>query len=261
MNHSAFSSPATAASRYKPLLDFHTFHTRRQYNIPDISVPVTQNSLDSSPRFAAALAHEVRNPLTNINLSVDMLNAVVTDNELKIYIDIISRSSMRINHLMSELLKSREIDAAPTSIYSLHQLLDNVLTLTEDRIMLKKVRVRKQYAAEDFKICIDKPNIMIAITNIIINAIEAMTERKGELTLLSRSIGNKYVIEIADNGAGISKEHLKRIFRPHFTNKPGGMGLGLSTTLEILQHNQVGVDVRSEEGQGTCFILFFEQAI
>jgi len=190
-----------------------------------------------------------------------MLKSIITDSELKIYLDIISRSSTRINYLINELLKYQEIEDTETNKHSLHQLLDEVLTLTADRITLKKIKVRKEYNAEEGKISVDKAQIGIALTNIIINAIEAMAEQNGELTLVTRSIGNKYVIEIADNGIGIKNEQLKDIFRPNFTNKPGGMGLGLSTTLEILQYNHVVVDVSSEEGRGTCFILFFDKAI
>jgi signal transduction histidine kinase len=171
-----------------------------------------------------------------------MLGSAITDNELKIYLDIISRSSMRINYLLNELLKYQEIEESESNKHSLHQLLDEVLTLTADRILLKKIRVRKEYGADDGKICVDKEKISIALTNIIINAIEAMPTQSGELTLVTRSIGNKYVIEIADNG------------------KPGGLGPGLSTTLEILQYNHVVVDVSSEEGRGARFLLFFDKA-
>jgi signal transduction histidine kinase len=71
---------------------------------------------DSQPfRLASALAREVRNPLTSINLSIDMLRSSIMDSELKIYIDIISRSSMRINHLVDELLKYQEIERSEMS--------------------------------------------------------------------------------------------------------------------------------------------------
>jgi signal transduction histidine kinase len=228
---------------------------------PDTLPPATKTRGAWSTRFASALAHEVRNPLTNINLSIDMLNSAITDMELKVYVDIITRSSKRINHLINELLLYQEIEEPEATRDSLHQLLDDALTLTADRIMLKKIRVRKEYGAEDGKICVDKAKIGIALANIIINAIEAMSVQNGELTLVTRSIANKYVLEITDNGTGIKKEHLQDIFKPHFTNKPGGMGLGLSTTLEILENNHVVVDVSSEEGHGTCFVLFFNKVI
>jgi signal transduction histidine kinase len=249
----------------QPSLYFPSFNAAPNQTDLDIPFPAAKTwrvpSARFSARFASALAHEVRNPLTNINLSIDMLNSATTDNELKMYFDIILRSSARIDYLINELLKYQEVEESQTNKHSLHQLLDEVLTLTADRILLKKIRVIKKYGAEDAKISVDKEKIGIALTNIIINAIEAMSAQNGELTLVTRSIGNKYVIEIADNGIGIKNEQLKDVFSPYFTNKPGGMGLGLSTTLEILQYNHVVVDVSSVEGHGTCFILFFDKAV
>jgi signal transduction histidine kinase len=261
MNSPTASSHVVIPFDYQPSLHSPSSNTVPNHKDLGLPFPVTKTRGGQSSRFASALAHEVRNPLTNINLSTDMLRSAITDSELKIYVDIIIRSSMRINHLINELLQYQEIEESETNKHSLHQLLDDVLTLTADRILLKKITVRKEYGAQDGKICVDRGKIGIALTNIIINAIEAMSSQNGELTLVTRSIGNKYVLEITDNGTGIKNEQLKDIFRPYFTNKPGGMGLGLSTTLEILQYNHVVVDVSSEEGRGTCFILFFDKAI
>jgi signal transduction histidine kinase len=261
MNSPTAASAVVIPFETQPALDSPPSNTVPGHKYPDSPFPAAKTRRVESARFASALAHEVRNPLTNINLSIDMLNSAITDNELKIYVDIITRSSARINYLVNELLQYTEIEESETNQHSLHQLLDEVLASTADRILLKKIRVRKEYGAEDGKICVDKEKIGIALTNIIINAIEAMSGQNGELTLVTRSIGNKYVIEIADNGTGIKNEQLQDIFKPHFTNKPGGMGLGLSATLEILQYNHVVVDVSSEEGHGTCFILFFDKVI
>lgn len=98
----------------------------------------------------------------------------------------------------------------------------------------------------------------IALTNIIINAIDAMTAGKGELRLVAKSTNGKYRIQIADNGCGISKVNLKHIFKAYFTNKPNGLGLGLTKTYEILRSNHVWANVESEEREGTCFTLLFE---
>ena len=224
-------------------------------------LPAPEILKDNSSGFASALAHEVRNPLTNINLSVEMLKAATKDSELNMYVDIIMRSSTRINNLINELLKYQETDEAKVHKYSLHLLLDEVLTIVEDRVALKNIRIRKDYAILDCNIWGNMQKLRIALTNIIINAIDAMPFTNGQLTLVTKSMAGKHVIVIADNGTGISKENLQNIFKPYFTDKPGGMGLGLSTTLAILQSNHVGVDVRSEEGKGTRFILFVNKDI
>lgn len=204
-----------------------------------------------SGQFTAAMAHEVRNPLTNINLAVEMLKMALSARDQKTYLDIIMRSSVRINELVNELLKYQNADEIQTEKHSINELLDEVLIMAQDRIMLKNITVRKQYAVHDCQIVLNKSNMKIALTNIIINAIDAMNSRNGQLKLVTKSIDGRYIIRIEDNGCGIRKEDLKYIFKPNYTKKPGGLGLGLATTQEILQLNHVAVSVESVEGKGT----------
>jgi signal transduction histidine kinase len=208
-------------------------------------------------RLVTVLAHEVRNPLTNINLAVDMLECADKDDDPKLYLDIIRRGSARINHLICELLKYQEPDKAQESRYSMHRLLDEVLAMAADRIRLKNITVTKDFAVEDKRIMMDKAKIRIALTTIVINAIDAMSSENGVLRLTEGLVDGHYSLQIGDNGCGIPAEHLQEIFKPYFTRKPDGLGLGLSTTWDILQANHVRMDVESKEGEGTCFTLLF----
>jgi signal transduction histidine kinase len=104
----------------------------------------------------------------------------------------------------------------------------------------------------------DMPKIKIALTNIIINAIDAMPSNGGELRLGTKLIKGRCAVSIQDNGIGISKENLPMIFDPYFTNKQNGVGVGLAATKDILQSNKVGVRVESLIGHGTRFILLFD---
>lgn len=209
--------------------------------------------------FVSALAHEVRNPLCNINLAVEMLNFTNLDGDQRQYLEIIMRGSGRIKDLIKTLLVSDATDEVAPEFYSLRQLLGEVLILAKDRIVLKNIAVREEYTTTEHRVLMDKEKMKIALANIVVNAIEAMSSHGGELRLVTRSEGALGTIEIQDNGVGISNEDLKKIFTPYFTNKPGGMGLGLSATLDILRANHAGVEVRSEEGAGTCFILSFDE--
>ena len=211
--------------------------------------------------FASALAHEVRNPLCNINLAVEMLSFTGLDPEQRQYVDIITRGAGRIKDLINFLLLSSQTAVVAPEAQSLHQLLDEVLAMAKDRIKLKNIEVCLEYTPVDCEVLVDKGEIKIALTNIITNAIDAMPSEGGRLTLGMQSHGTFGIVEIRDNGIGISQENLKKIFKPYFTNKPGGMGLGLSTTLDILRTNRVRVDVRSEEGVGTSFILSFDKTV
>ena len=209
--------------------------------------------------FTSALAHEIRNPLASINLAVQMLKSLISDEHQKTYLDIILRSSGRVSNIVADFLTHSRGVEMQREKHSIHQLLDEVLSMTEDRIILKNITVSKDYANKDCKIVMNRPKMKIALTNIVINAIEAMSSEKGQLTLATKSMDSKYVIEIEDNGTGISENDLKSIFQPYFSRKAGGMGLGLSTTLDILSSNYVRLDVQSEEGRGTRFMLFFDK--
>ncbi|MBA3828597.1 MAG: PAS domain-containing protein [Taibaiella sp.] len=225
------------------------------------SIPVVAPTIfNGDPnRFAAALAHEVRNPLTNINLSAEMLGTAMKGDDERAYVDIILRSSKRINNLIIEFLKYQKEDEITAEKYSIKDLLDEALEMTKDRLTLKHVAVKKDYSIQDDKIILNRPKTLIALINIIINAIDAMEAGKGELKLLTMSIDGKYVVQIEDNGCGISKVNLKYIFEAYYTNKPGGLGLGLATTYNILRANNVEIKVESEEGRGTRFILLFDK--
>jgi signal transduction histidine kinase len=208
----------------------------------------------------SVLAHELRNPLTNIMLTVHLLESKILDDHDRRYMDIIKRSSAKINDLINDLLKGQQKNETPTEKHSIHQLLDEVLELASDRLVLKNVVVKKNYAPYDLKIKMDKPKIKIALTNIIINAIDAMPSKNGELRLCTKLIKGRHAISIQDNGCGISKENLPFIFNPYFTNKPAGVGVGLAATKDILLSNQIGVKVDSVMGEGTRFILLLEKS-
>ncbi len=222
---------------------------------------LTQKKKEDKSRggFSSALAHEVRNPLTNINLALEMLTSTNLDDDQILYLDIAKRASLRINGIITDLLTSSNPGEMLSDKQCIHQLLDEVLAATEDRIRLKNIVVRRDFTTIDCKILVNKHQILIALTNIIINAIDAMPLHTGKLKLVTQCINGQCVIIIEDNGIGISQENLEKIFKPFFTNKPGGMGLGLSTTLELLNANHARVEVKSEIGRGTRFLLAFDR--
>jgi len=188
-----------------------------------------------------------------------MLESEIKSEELKTYLDIIMRSSIRINNLIRELLIYQHSEEVPAEKHSINELLDEVIWMAKDRIMLKNITVLKEYDQDDCKILLNRSKMKIALTNIIINAIDAMAVVNGALKLVTICTAEKFIMRIEDNGIGISPENLKNIFKSHYTNKPGGLGQGLATTYEILRSNRVGFKVESEEGSGTSFILLFDR--
>jgi signal transduction histidine kinase len=209
--------------------------------------------------FATSLVHEVRNPLTNINLAADILGLGSLSEEQEKFVAIIKRGAERINHILTSFLSSHNEDEIHAECCSVNELIEEVLAINKDRISLKHVMVNKNFGAGDLNILVKKQEIKIALINIIVNAIEALPPTNGILTLSTGIKNDQCIIEIEDNGIGISEKNLLNIFDPYYTNKPGGMGLGLSTTMDILLSNCGTMDVQSEEGSGTHFTLHFNQ--
>lgn len=220
---------------------------------------ITDKVVPKLSALAAALTHEVRNPLTNINLAVEMLQHLGTSDLQKEYLDIIMRASGRINGLVTELAGKQQAEQVKVQMYSVHQVLEEVLTMTADRLRLKNITVHKDFAFQDYSIKEHNAEMKIALTNLIINAIDAITEDKGELKLVTTWFNGNYILAIEDNGCGINAADIKDIFRPFFTRKSGGLGIGLAVTLDILKANNVEIDVESEVGRGTKFILSFKK--
>ena len=232
--------------------------------LPDVhfvvkAVPKVLKDIPSA--FVTVLAHEVRNPLTNINLAVEVLAAKLQDPELQNYLDIIMRGSMRINSLMNELFSYQPVAEIRTEPCSINKLLDEVLEMARDRISLKHISVSKFYEPRECIVLLNRLKIKIALTNIIINAIDSISGSEGALKLFIKSEAENYSLRIEDNGCGISSEHLKCIFDPYFTNKPGGLGIGLAATYDILHTNRVGLTIESELARGTNFVLLFNKVI
>ncbi len=201
------------------------------------------------------LAHEVRNPLTNINLSVEQIEYETDNPELKIYFEIIKRNSIRINDLISELLQSSKPTEINKSTTSLNSLVKETLDLAMDRIILKNIQVECVFEEQICNIPLDKNVMKIALLNIIVNAIEAMSEEGGILKITTSSEAEKCFVKIIDNGSGISEENLGHLFEPYFTGKQDGVGLGLATTHNIIHSHNGTIEVKSELGKGTNFII------
>jgi PAS domain S-box-containing protein len=212
--------------------------------------------LAATGRLVRTLAHEVRNPLTNINLSIEQLETELQDEDLTFYLDVIRRNSQRINGLITELLNSSKPTPMSMDRHSIHQLLDDTLELARDRINLKGIRMEKSYCDDCF-LLLDTKQVGIAFTNIIVNAIEAIDRPDGWLYVGTDMKEGACVVAIQDNGCGIPPENLERLFEPYFTSKNNGIGLGLAATLNILQSHRATIEVESVVGEGTTFRISF----
>ncbi|MDP4217987.1 MAG: ATP-binding protein, partial [Bacteroidota bacterium] len=198
--------------------------------------------------------------LTNINLSIEQLKPDIHGDDATIYLDIIARNCGRIDALISELLDlSRPAEISLQKV-SLQTIMNKTVAAAADRISLKGIALEEIYPKEPTHVMADLEKLKIAMLNIIINAIEAVPRESGKISISIREEGNLFKILISDNGGGIPEENLSRIFEPYFTSKTNGFGLGLAATWNILQSHHASIEVNSQLGEGTNFVIAFEQA-
>jgi len=212
-------------------------------------------------RIARTIAHEIRNPLTNIILAAEQIRTVPEANEESIMLlDMINRNANRINRMISELLTSTKFAQLQYSKIDISTLLDETLELAKDRVELKHISIKKNYSNPGCDVLADTDKMKIAFLNIIVNAIEAMEKEKGILEIQTTVINNKCRIDIRDNGHGMNEETLQKLFDPYFTNKSGGNGLGLTNTQNIILNHKGSINVKSYLGEGSIFSITLNTA-
>ncbi len=211
-------------------------------------------------RIARLIAHEVRNPLTNILLSISQLKEEKLDDipDSELYLDIMERNCHRINQLVTQLLESTRMMELHISAHGVNELVKKAMTLAADRLQLNNMRLEASYMEPDVMLQADEEKMIIALLNIIINGIEAMQPDKGVLTIRTFLQDNKAIIHIGDNGSGISEENKSKLFEPFFTNKTKGTGLGLTSTQNIILNHKGSIEVESVVGNGTVFTITFD---
>ncbi len=219
---------------------------------------IQSEKMEATYRLMNTLTHEIRNPLTNIILSMDgIVDEGINENQ-KTYVDIAKRSSNRINEIVTDLLNSsRKIDLQFESL-DLKDVLLEVIQIAKDSSDLNKVEIKVNVCENEINKPIDRDKLKIAFLNLIFNAIEANDKEKGliQVTLNAKQNGAELIIQ--DFGSGIKEEDLNKLFEPYFTTKEKGMGLGLASTLNIIKAHQAKIEVKSKVGKGTTFKINFD---
>lgn len=213
--------------------------------------------LVSLGKLASGMAHEIRNPLNAISLSVQRLKREFSPEEGKkeeyrAFLDIMRGELVRVDRIVEEFLSSTRAHA-PFMNENLSGIFDEVLTIIDEKAASKNVsminKVDRQIIIES-----QKDRLKQAFYNIILNGIEAIGQR-GSIEMWTKEKDNTVDIYIKDTGIGIKEEELHRIFEYHYTTKDKGIGLGLPISYVIVKDH--GGDIRVESGreQGTTFII------
>ena len=137
----------------------------------------------------------------------------------------------------------------------LQSLIDEIVNSAKDRINLKNINLQVDYPSEFINVCLDFDKMAIALLNILINAVEAIEKDNGRISIKVRKEKENAVVEITDNGSGISEDKIPRLFEPYYTSKRNGIGLGLASTLNIIQAHSGTIEVTSEIDKFTNFTI------
>jgi two-component system sensor histidine kinase PilS (NtrC family) len=216
-----------------------------------------QDRLAAVGRLAAAIAHEIRNPLTSIAGSVSMLSGIPEMNaEHRQLLDIVTRESQRLNGIITDFLAYSRGKQYRFEKADLVQLLEDTLTLMRHRMTAENtgIAIESHFAVREALALADGDRIKQVFWNFGENAIRAMRDG-GTLRVALDLHGDDWQVSFADTGTGMSPQQTEKIFEPFQSNFEGGTGLGLAVVYQIVQAHEGKVWARSKPGQGTTFVL------
>lgn len=204
--------------------------------------------------LSGTLAHEIRNPLNFISLSVDHLTGKVDDNGKALLLRI-KEEIKRLNSLVENFLsygRPIRLSKRPVSVVS---LLEDTLTLVTAKAEKVGISIERNYnGLENMTINVDSELLKSCLFNVILNSFQAMKEGGRLSVSLSKEDG--YVcITISDTGKGINREDIQKVFEPFFTTKERGVGLGLPMTRRVMEEHGGSVELESTPGKGTTVTL------
>ncbi|MCA9920870.1 MAG: GAF domain-containing protein [Anaerolineales bacterium] len=209
-------------------------------------------------KMAAAVAHEIKNPLQSLLGCLSLAQEAVKDGrETGKYFDVARDSVKRISGTvtqMRELYRPAAVNKEPVDI---NVLLDRMLTLIEKRCEESGVEIIWKPVKESLPLMLVFDEIHQVFLNLALNALEAMPnggELHVETAFVEEPAGMQVVV--ADNGVGIAPDVLDHIFEPFYTTKSGGSGLGLATSFGIIKRHGGQIDVASKEGAGSAFTVW-----
>lgn len=228
----------------------------------------TQRALLNAERLsiqgevARTFAHELRNPLASIRMAGDVIKNKMDLHHKELlgnYFEILSRSTKVLNNLVSNLLNSSNYTSGKLEKVDLEECVNHTLEMAADRIYLTGIKIIKNYKGP-YYIMADKEKLKIALLNLVVNASEATTPDEGIIEFTIKPHDSDYVLSIRDNGIGLEKDQIDKLFDAFYTNKATGIGIGLNSVKNILQDHDAQIKVTSKPNVGTTFNLFFHNA-
>ncbi|MBY6037902.1 PAS domain S-box protein [Fictibacillus nanhaiensis] len=204
--------------------------------------------------LAAGVAHEIRNPLTSLKGFVQLIQNQT--NDYNQYLSIILSEVDRIEHIIKEFLVLSKSNTQNFDLASAEEIIKDTVDLLNTQAIIKNIEIRTEFEEQLPLIYCDPMQLKQVFINFIKNAIEASSIGMYVEVKMRMSADHEYVqIQIRDFGCGMDEAILKKIGKPFFTTKNEGTGLGLMVSNNIIKHHNGKIDVKSEKGKGTNFLI------
>ncbi len=209
-------------------------------------------------QLGAGVAHEVKNPLTGIlgyaQLAQRKLEA---DHPLQKNLSKIEKETLRCKEIIENLLKFARQEKADLCPIDINEVVESAISIVDHPLTINGVSIEKDLAQDIPSVLGNANQLQQVIMNFMINSQQAMEGKPGMVRVSTRKMDDRAEIRVFDNGPGIPKELQSKIFEPFFTTKPAGQGtgLGLSVTYGIIKDHNGNIDIISEPGEGTTFII------
>jgi nitrogen fixation/metabolism regulation signal transduction histidine kinase len=215
--------------------------------------------LSAVGQLSRSMAHEIRNPLNFISLSIDHIREKCRPErperaeEFDSLVLSIKHEIHRLNRLVTDFLDYGKPLRMNMQLANIEGVLNEVVEIIKAKANSDRVGIIRNYGFSP-EIRVDPELIKTCILNVVMNAFQAMPGG-GTLTIRTERIDGKFVLSVSDTGTGVSKENLPRVFEPFFTTKSNGLGLGLATTKRIIEEHGGKIDLRSERDAGSEVII------
>ena len=214
---------------------------------------IKREKLSTLGQIAGGIAHELRNPLGVISNAVYFLQMTMAegDETVKEYLGIIQKEVQDAERIVRSLLDFMRVRPPEKEWVTVEGLINEVLSAYT---IPENIKLKLDFREEN-KVFVDINQIERCFSNLLHNAIQAMTPKGGELIIRTISQKDQVIIQFIDTGPGISKSDLERIFEPLFTTKARGIGLGLTVAKSLVEANGGKIMAESEEGKGSVFTV------
>jgi|GEM_PF-1664363 len=214
-----------------------------------------RTKLDLMEKMARIVAHEVRNPLNNIVLAEGQLSPEI-DKELLLYTDIIKRNADKIEDLIRKFLNTFNTVVIKHQEVELREVLMECVNEFMDTSKLMNVKLVLDCDHCDVKLSMDKERVALVFNNLIKNAMKACEHKVNTQITISVELTDAMVeIRIKDNGKGLGGEDMSQLFEPFYTNSGNGLGLGLTTSLNIIKSHHGDIKAAQNNLGGATFTV------